>query len=71
MLNNKKLTGIGTLEFLGANQIILSDEFAGLTLMYQTKHGYQGEDSIKAMDPKEQENINFNWNQMYNQSNEL
>ena len=25
MFNNKKLTGIGTLQFLGANQIVLSD----------------------------------------------
>ena len=37
--NNKHLTGIGTLEFLGAKQIILTDEFAGLCLMYQAIHG--------------------------------
>lgn len=37
--NNKHLTGIGTLQFLGANQIILTDEFAGLCLMYQAIHG--------------------------------
>lgn len=71
MLNRKKLTGIGQIEFLGANQIILSDEFAGLTLMYQTIHGYDGEDSKYAMNPKEQSNINSNWNQAFNQSNEL
>lgn len=71
MFNNKKLTGIGTLQFLGANQIVLSDEFAGLTLMYQTIHGYRGEDSINALNPKEQENINSNWNQIFNSSNEL
>ena len=71
MLNNKRLTGIGTLEFLGANQIVLSDEFAGLTLMYQTIHGYEGEDSKNAMNPKEQENINSNWNKLFNQKNGL
>ena len=71
MLNRKKLTGIGQIEFLGANQIILSDEFAGLTLMYQTIHGYDGEDSKYAMNPKEQSNINSNWNQAFNQNNEL
>jgi len=42
MLNNQKLTGIGLFEFLGCNQIILNDEFAGLTLMYSAIHG--GED---------------------------
>ena len=39
MMDNKKLTGIGTTQFLGANQIILNDEFAGLTLMYEVIHG--------------------------------
>ena len=42
MLNNQKLTGIGLFQFLGCNQIILTDEFAGLTLMYSAIHG--GED---------------------------
>lgn len=71
MLNNKKLTGIGTLQFLGANQIVLSDEFAGLTLMYQTIHAYDGEDTKKALNPKEQQDIDNNWNQLFNQSNGL
>ena len=71
MFNNKRLTGIGTLQFLGANQIVLSDEFAGLTLMYQTTHGYEGEDSKNALNPKEQENINFNWDKIFNQPNVL
>ncbi len=42
MFNLKKLTGIGYLEFVGATQIVLNDEFAGLCLMYRTVHG--GED---------------------------
>ena len=66
MFNNKKLTGIGTIQFLGANQIVLSDEFAGLTLMYQTIHGYRGEDSRDALNPKEQEDIILNWDQIFN-----
>lgn len=66
MINRKKLTGIGTVEFLGANQIVLSDEFAGLTLMYQVIHGYDGEDSKYASKPGEQDNINTNWNQAFN-----
>ena len=66
MFNNKRLTGIGKIEFLGANQIVLSDEFAGLTLMYQTIHGYKGEDSYNAKKPGEQENIEINWDQIFN-----
>ena len=39
MIDKTHLTGIGKLEFLGANQIILTDEYAGLCLMYQAVHG--------------------------------
>ncbi len=39
LLDDTHLTGIGKLEFLGANQIILTDEYAGLCLMYQAIHG--------------------------------
>lgn len=35
MINKKKLNGIGTAEFIGANQLILSDELAGFTLTYK------------------------------------
>lgn len=42
MFNNSKLTGIGETQFLGCNQVILNDEFAGLSLMYSVTHG--GED---------------------------
>ena len=66
MFNNKRLTGIGKIQFLGANQIVLSDEFAGLTLMYETVHGYEGEDSKHAGKPGEQEDIEANWDQIFN-----
>ena len=39
MLDGQRLTGIGKLEFLGANQMILTDEYAGLCLMYTAIHG--------------------------------
>lgn len=39
MFNEKHLTGIGKLQFLGANQLLLNDEFAGLSLMYSAIHG--------------------------------
>ena len=42
MFYKKHLTGIGQLNFLGAQQILLTDEFAGLCLLYSTIHG--GED---------------------------
>jgi hypothetical protein len=53
MLDKQKLTGIGLLEFVGANQIILTDEFAGLCLMYRTYHGE--EDKKKMPNPADQE----------------
>lgn len=37
-LNNKHLTGIGELKFLGCNQMVISDEIAGLCLMYTAIH---------------------------------
>ena len=66
MFNHKKLTGIGILNFVGASQIVLSDEFAGLTLMYESIHGYEGEDSKNALDPREQKSIEDNFNKMFN-----
>ena len=53
MFNDKHLTGIGTLQFLGANQMILTDEYAGLCLMYSAIHGE--EDKRNMPNPKDQE----------------
>ena len=39
MFNNTRLTGVGKINFLGASQIILNEEYAGLSLMYQIIHG--------------------------------
>ena len=66
MFNHQKLTGIGILNFIGASQIVLSDEFAGLTLMYESIHGYEGEDSKNALDPREQQSIEENFNKIFN-----
>lgn len=52
LLDNQRLTGIGRLEFLSANQIILTDEYAGLCLMYQAIHG--GEDKYKMPNPNDE-----------------
>ena len=62
MLDKQKLTGIGLIEFLGANQIILTDEFAGVCLMYRTYHGE--EDKKKLANPAEQEEFEKNFKEM-------
>ena len=64
MLKEKRLTGIGELEFLGANQMILTDEYAGLCLMYSAIHGE--EDRKNALNPAEAVLINNNFNEMFN-----
>lgn len=62
MFNEKHLTGIGKLEFLGANQIILTDEYAGLCLIYQAIHG--DEDKKPMPNPLEQEQFEQDFNTM-------
>lgn len=39
ILNKAKLSGIGTFNFLGCNQLILNEELSGYTLMYHAIHG--------------------------------
>ena len=39
LLNNCKLTGIGTFQFLGCSELILDENLAGYTLMYSAVHG--------------------------------
>lgn len=62
MLDKQKLTGIGLVEFLGANQILLTDEFAGVCLMYRTYHGE--EDKKKMPNPADQEQFEQEFKQM-------
>ena len=64
MINNKHLTGIGELQFMGANQIILTDEFAGLSLMYAAIHGE--EDKKNMINPREQAEYNIDFNKLFN-----
>lgn len=64
MFNNKHLSGIGLLQFLGANQIILTDEFAGLTLMYSAIH--RDDDTKNAPIGKVDEDIKDNFNELFN-----
>ena len=65
MFNGKHLSGIGELDFLGANQLILNDEFAGISLVYSAIHG---EDDKKNMiNPKDQKQMEIDFDQLFNQ----
>lgn len=64
MFNDKHLTGIGKLEFLGANQMILTDEYAGLCLMYKAIHGE--EDKKHMPNPMNEEDFIKNFDAMFN-----
>ena len=46
IFDNKKLTGLGRLEFLGASQVVLTDEYAGLCLMYRAVHGEEDKQNM-------------------------
>ena len=64
MFNDKHLTGIGELQFLGANQMILTDEYAGLCLMYQAVHGE--EDKKHMPNPANEEAFIKNFDAIFN-----
>ena len=66
MFDNQHLTGIGELHFMGASQIILNDEFAGLTLMYQAIHG--GEDKKNTPNPEDNQKMIDDFNELFNQN---
>ena len=66
MIDKKKLTGIGEVHFFGCSQIVLSDELAGLSLMYQTMHGFLGEDSQDPLNPEDEEAILVNLAKVFN-----
>ena len=64
MFSGKHLTGIGTLQFLGANQINVSDEFVGVCLYYQAIHGE--EDKKYMPNPGDEEQFLDNFNKIFN-----
>jgi hypothetical protein len=39
LLNNQRLSGIGTFQFLNLSELIINDEFAGYTLIFEAMHG--------------------------------
>lgn len=46
ILNKARLSGIGTFQFMGCNQLVLNEELSGYTLMYRAVHG--NDDKIAA-----------------------
>ena len=64
MFNNTHLTGIGELQFIGATQTVLTDEFAGLCLLYEATHG--GEDKKKMPNPRDEARFVEDYNTMVN-----
>ena len=65
MLNGQHLTGIGKLEFLGANQLIINDELAGLSLMYSAIHGE--EDKKGQLNPAKNKEFEAEFDEIFNQ----
>lgn len=46
ILNESKLSGIGTLQFLGATQVVLNEYLGGIVLRYIATHGSEDEEKI-------------------------
>lgn len=55
MFNNQKLTGIGTLQFLGAANINVNDEFSGITIFYAAIHGDEDKNSYLAQSTEQEQ----------------
>jgi hypothetical protein len=64
MFNNRHLTGIGKLQFMGTSQLILNEEFAGLCMMYQAIHG--DEDKKRTLNPDEEAMLIENFDKIFN-----
>lgn len=54
MLDKKRLTGIGKIEFQGAKQVILNDEYAGLCMLYRAVHGEEDKKNMPNPEDDEQ-----------------
>ena len=51
LLNNEKLVGIGTLQFMGCNELILSEHLSGYSLSYLATHGREDYIPEKGAEP--------------------
>ena len=64
MLNDSRLTGIGKLQFVGCNQLLLNEEYAGLSLVYAATHGE--EDKKGMLDPSKEAAYIEDFDEQYN-----
>ena len=64
LLSEERLTGIGKVEFMGAEPIEINDDYGGICILYQVIHG--DEDKVKSLDPKTNEDLIENFNKMFN-----
>lgn len=64
MFDKQRLTGIGKTYFLGASQIVLTSEYAGICLMYQVIHGE--EDKKFQPNPLDEQAFEEYFNETYN-----
>ena len=67
MFSEQHLTGIGKLEFNGANQILLTDEYAGLCITFRAIHGE--EDKKFMPNPMDEEAFIENFDAIFNEDN--
>lgn len=64
LFNNRHLSGIGQLLFLGGEQFNINNEFGGFTMIYAAVHGE--DDKINSPNKKDQEDIINNFNNIFN-----
>lgn len=64
MINERHLSGIGTLHFIGASQLISNEEYGSITLVYKAIHGE--EDKKKMLNPAEEEQFIADFNELFN-----
>lgn len=64
MLDNQKLSGIGTIEFSGANWIPIDGDYFDICLMYHTVHG--GDDKKGFLNPQDEKMFEEFFEETYN-----
>lgn len=65
IFNDTHLTGIGKLQFVGCNQLLLNEEFAGVSLIYAAIHGE--EDKKDMLNPVDNAEFIEDFNEMLGQ----
>ena len=64
MFNGQHLTGIGKLDFFGCKLLLLTEEYAGLSLRYRAIHG--GEDTKGMPNPQDEDQFLKDFDEIFN-----